>query len=604
MPKSPTGFRSEVLVQPERMAIYAAAKNFTIGKARPGVAPTSSSAAGEEWQNTGWDFYDTIGEYRYAVDWVGNLLSRATLYVTKDGKRTEDANVLEVVQALFGGPDGQAEMLRSLGIHYTVAGEAYVIGVDMDDQDDWFVIASTEIRRSGDNRFSVQGLDLEIAEGDSIVMRLWRAHPRKPWKSNAPTRAVLPILAEIEKLTMHVAAQLDSRLAGAGLLLLPSEMTFPQMPTTQVQTPPSTEEDEAAPTPTGAQAFVNMLIEVMSKAIGDRSDASALVPVVLQVAGEYLEKVQHLKFWSDLDEKAIELRNEAIRRLALGMDMPPEILTGTAEVNHWGAWQVDESSIKSHSEPLLKAITSALTAGYLWPVLEADGMDRDEARTYAIAADTTQLRMRPNRSRESQELWEKGELKSSTMRLENGFTEDDAPDDAERLDWLMRQVASGKSSASPEQLGQVLNMLGLKIVAIEEVAEPVRGQRAAPSLEDHPDRNPPEEVVAAAEVMVYRALERAGNRLKVRLSGKTNGTPAHELYLTMPQLTQPEVDALLEDAWASTEWATLPCNSHELEQVLNRYTHMLISLRKPHDRGLLRTNLHELFVSDRDFAAV
>ena len=603
MPKSPTGFRSEVLVQPERMAIYAAAKNFTIGKARRGVAVTSSTAAGEEWQNTGWDFYDTIGEYRYAVDWVGNLLSRATLYVTKDGKRTEESSVTEVAQALFGGPDGQAEMLRSLGIHYTVAGEAYVIGVDMEDQDDWFVIASTEIKRSGDNRFSVQGLDLEIAEGDSLVMRLWRAHPRKPWKSNAPTRAVLPILAEIEKLTMHVAAQLDSRLAGAGLLLLPSEMTFPQMPTTQTA-PTEDDEDSTAPAPTGAQAFVNMLIEVMSKAIGDRSDASALVPVVLQVAGEYLEKVQHLKFWSDLDEKAIELRKEAISRLALGMDMPPEILTGTAEINHWGAWQVDESSIKSHSEPLLKAITSALTVGYLRPVLEAEGMDRDEAATYAIAADTTQLRMRPNRSRESQELFEKGEIKAATMRLENGFTEDDAPDDAERKLWMLRQIVSGASSASPEQLSQALQLLGLQIVSVEEVEAEARGPRETPSLEDHPDRNPPEEVVTAAEVMVYRALERAGNRLKVRLAGKTNGTPAHELYLKMPQLTAAEVDALLEDAWASTEWATLPCGSAELEQVLNRYTHMLIALRKPHDRALLSLNLNELFVPDRAFAGV
>ena len=341
-----------------------------------------------------------------------------------------------------------------------------------------------------------------------------------------------------------------------------------------------------------------MLIDVMSTAIGDRADASALVPVVLQVAGEYLEKVQHLKFWSELDEKAIELRNEAIRRLALGMDMPPEILTGTAEVNHWGAWQVDESSIKSHSEPLLTAITSALTVGYLRPVLEAEGMDPNEASTYSIGADTSQLRMRPNRSRESQELYEKGELKAETMRIENGFTEDDKPDDEERKFWLLSKVASG--SATPAQVEAALQMLGVQIVTAESQAAPeeqeTREARPDPSLIDHPDRNPPEEVVTAAEVMVFRALERAGNRLKVRLSGKTGGTPAHELYMKLPQLTATEVDGLLEDAWSSTEWATLPCRADELEIVLNRYTAGLLALRKPHDRVLLATNLHELFV--------
>ena len=127
MPKSPSGFRSEVLARPENIAVYAAAKNFTIGKARKGVPVTSEKQAGEEWQETGWDFYDTIGEYRYAVDWVGNLLSRATLHALKDGKTTTDALPTEVVSALFGGQDGQSEMLRALGIHYTVAGEASAI---------------------------------------------------------------------------------------------------------------------------------------------------------------------------------------------------------------------------------------------------------------------------------------------------------------------------------------------------------------------------------------------------------------------------------------------------------------------------------------------
>ena len=591
MPR-PSGYRSEVLAQPTQMAVYAAAKNYTIGKARKGVPVNTGNSSGEGWQDTGWDFYDEIGEYRYAVDWVGNLLSRAVLTVTENGAESTNELAIETMAALFGGPEGQSEMLRSLGIHYTVAGEAFIVGVDQGDADSWHVIASTEIKRTGDNTFRIPGMDLDITGNDSLVMRLWRAHPRKPWKANAPTRAVLPILGEINKLTMHVAAQLDSRLAGAGLLILPSEMSFPTMPTTKPRQPANEGDPVQTIAPSGAQGFVDMLIDVMETAIGNRGDASALVPIVLQVAGEYIDKVQHLTFWSELDEHAIELRNEAIRRLALGMDMPPEVLTGIADVNHWGAWQVDESSIKAHSEPLLKAITSALTIGYLRPVLEAEGMSEEEALTFAIGADTSQLRMRPNRSKESIELYEHGELKAETMRRENGFTEDDEPDEEERRKWLIRKVASG--SASPEQVEQALQMLGIQIVS-EADADNMRETRPDPSIKDHPDPGIPEEAVAAAEQMVFRALERAGNRLKNRLGGKVSERiDAVALYLRMPEITAAEANGLLEDAWASCSWTDLGVEAEALERVLDAYTTALLVKRAPHDRALLRTYLADI----------
>lgn len=594
MPKS---FRSEVLSAPTSPAIYAAAKNYSIGKSSSGVPNTVDKSTGEPWQDNGWDFYDTNGEYRYAVDWVGNLLSRAKLFVTENGEPTTNELALAVMASLFGGEEGQSEMLRTLGVHYTVAGEAYVIGIadDEDDEDDWLVIASTEITKSdgadGRKIFKVKGMDLEVKAGESVVIRMWRSHPRKPWKANSPTRAVLPILSELEKLTMHVAAQLDSRLAGAGLLLVPSEMSFPRMPT---QTPGADPDDEAsaAPANAGAQAFVDMLIEVMSTAIGDRSDASAFVPIVLQLAGEYIEKVQHLKFWSELDEKAIELRTEAIRRLALGMDMPPEVLTGVADVNHWGAWQIDESAIKAHSEPLLKAITSALTTGYLRKVLEAEGMASEDARAFAIHADTSQLRMRPNRSKEAIELYEHGELSAEAMRRENGFDENDAPTDEERRKFLLWKVASG--SATPEMVTDALRLLGIEIVVADEDAleeARMREARPEPSIREHPTQEPPEEIVAAAEIMVYRALERAGNRLKARTGGRTGGVAAKDLYTRMPELSSAEIGGLLEDAWSCTEWTALDVDTEELATRLDAYTGVLLATRKPHDRDALRAHL-------------
>src|SRR3546814_12598118 len=56
-------------------------------------------------------------------------------------------------------------------------------------------------------------------------------------------------------------------------------------------------------------------------------------------------------FHTPFDEETRELREEAIRRLALGQDAPPELLLGVGNMNHWGAWLVQADTINTHVEP-------------------------------------------------------------------------------------------------------------------------------------------------------------------------------------------------------------------------------------------------------------
>jgi len=597
MPRG-TPFRSEVLAVPAT-GFVAAARNFTIGKANRNWSGKGGRSAGEEWQNAAWDFYDSIGEYRYGVDWVGNLLSKATLYVTgPDGEPSKDERVIEAMAALFGGPEGQAEMLRMLGIQFTVAGEAFIVGLDADGEDDWFVIAATEITRKGGTTFSIgTGSDkIEADTADSMVIRIWRPHPRKPKVSTSPSRAVLPILSEIERLTMHVAAQLESRLTSAGLLILPSQFSFPTLPSRKM----NAEDPDVAPVASQvanpAQAFADLLVEIASIAIDDPSDASAKVPIVTQVDGEYIDKVQFLKFWTDLDQHAIELRQEAIRRLGLGMDMPPEILSGTADVNHWGQWAIDEAAIKSHSEPLLKVITSSLTVGYLRPVLESLEMDPEEVKGFSIAADTADLRLRPNRSKEAMELYDRGVLSKEAVVRENGFDETDVMGDVERTEWLTVKLAEGQTT--PELVAQGLTLLGVPVTAPAEPAEETHEQRPTPTKRLHPVTGPPsdgevpEELVAGSEILVFRALERAGNRLKNRVNGHIPAkTTAAKLYMRLPALSEAEIAAVLEDAWTCVDDFGLPSDTDTLVRTLDSYTRTIMTLRKPPDRELLREHL-------------
>lgn len=503
MPRTPR--REIVTIQgPTGMVAAAVRLNRGAKSKKPKRAPG--------WNHESWRFFDTIGEFRYACTWVGNILSRAKLVVYKDGKPTDEDLPVAALAALFGGPEGQREMLRLLGINLTAAGDAYIFGEDQgEDPDMWRVVAATQVSSMGDGDNMVWKIGNTPLD-NPLAIRLWKPHPQKYSEPDAPARAVLPILGELEMLSKYVSAQGTSRLAGAGILGLPSEMSFGS-----VRTINGDDTDSQTITGGSADAFLIELMDTMMAAIEDQSDAAAKVPIILQGPGSAIEQIKHITFWTPFDENTKVLRDEAIRRLALGMDMPPEILTGSGDMNHWNAWAMEEASIKAHTEPLLQIITTGLSEKYLRPYLEDNDIDEDEARRYSIHADTSEIRLRPNRSKEAIELFEHGELSAKTMLVENGFDpEADIPTDEERKTWLTRKVAGG--SVNPEIVAYALSLLGVPIPAgLIQVQERTTEERPTPTLEDHPTRDIPSEPdIAAAGVVVFRALERAGAKLRTK----------------------------------------------------------------------------------------
>lgn len=566
-------------------SLVASAKRITRG-----VDPNKIARSGTGWQDAAWHFYNTVGEYAYAVNWVGNLLSRAKLYATiddGDGPRRlpPDDPASRLVEALFYDEQGRSTALQQIGVHYTVAGEAWVVGFEEDGQEQWQVVAPSRIKKTGDD-YTING---KPVTGDPFMMRIWRPHPVDNSAATSPSRAALPILSEIERLTMHVAAQVDSRLSSAGILFLPNQMTF------AVKT-------EDGNTITGnADAFVDVLQDVMGRAIMNREDASALVPIVVTADGEVIEHVHHLQFWSELDNHAIELRTEAIRRLALSMDMPPEILTGQGDTNHWSSWSIDESSIKSHTEPLLNRIADDLATGYLRPMLIQGGdgvaaLPAEDARSYGIGVDTSEMRLRPNRSEEALELWDRGVLSAETLAIETGFRSDDIQDEAEHKRWFLNKVASGQTT--PEIVEAALRALGIELEVRDNPDAPsdrpeIQEARPTPSLEDHPRREIPDEseiaMLAACEVLVFRALERAGNRLKNKTQRKIPGVAASETYM-FHKVDTGTLDFVLEDAWSAVDrfahrWGV---NSERLTACLDAYTRAILVEQKPHDPQMMR----------------
>jgi hypothetical protein len=615
-----SGVRSEVLSSPQHSharALLASARNF---RSKPIDATNpASQLKPEEWHRLAWDFYDNIGEYRYSVDWKANLLSRAKLVVLQNGEPTTDQRALDALAALYDGPEGQSEMLRQIGRHAEVAGDCFLMGVvppeNSKEEADWLIAAACETKYSeSEKTWTV--VDEKFPDSKTLVVRIWRPHPRIRRWADSPSRAILPVLAEIDGLTKHVAAQIDSRLAGAGILFVPNEMTFAGARAEAVQTIDPETGDPVSPDQTSnsdPNELVKLLIDVMSAAIADRSDPSALVPIIIQADGDAIKNVRFETFSTTLDAKAIELRSEAIRRLALGLDMPPEILTGTSDMNHWSSWGVEEAALKAHTEPLLAEICDALTTGYLWQAIEGD-----DAQEFSFGFDSSELRVRPNRSKEAIELYNLGILGPQTVIIENGFDPAAAMTDEEKVVWLLTKIAGG--SATPDQVQAALEALGVNLVITpgaagdtattrgDQVREDIRVQeddpqkpiegptpvkrgkdvppgtpkgeapakapaqkprqsRPDPSIKGHPTKDIPAkkgaDTVALAQVgavMVHRALERAGNKIKTTLNGApidpaTNDrAKAANIYRFVHlDAASTTVDSLLADAWGSVE---------------------------------------------------
>jgi hypothetical protein len=563
------------------------------------------------WHPEAWEHYRNIGEFRYSCDWIGAMLSKATIHATVetvDGVEVvEDGSILEYISAFFSNADGRAEMFRLVGIHMSVTGDCYIVGYPDPDPmgdggDKWEVAASTKcIRPAVDGEpWKVNDITLTDVDPDTVTaIRVWRPDPLDVQLSISPTRSVLTTLRQIHKLGQYISAQLDSRLAGAGILLMPDTMTLPPAPVVEGQ-------PAQVKSANNAEELMTILMEAMKASLANQDTAAAKVPIVVTAGAEAIAAVKHMTFWSELDEHAAELRKEAIGRLALGMDVPPEVLQGASDSNHWSAWQADESAIKAHAEPLLKIITTAIGKEYLRPLLSVDpDYEGQRLSAYSVAADTSEMRLRPNRSKEALELHAMGILSDEALIRECGFDPTDMNNEKQFALWLTRKVALG--STTPELVEAALKELGvhLTVVRPEEPAGTGTEGRPGPSLVDHPVQDIPDQkrsadrkeardegrvpssdverkasLLASCDMLVLRALERAGNRLKNKAQTKFS-VPASELHCFV---IAEDVDDLLTDAWSYVPLIAKRAglSAEALERDLHNYTGKLLVSQTAH----------------------
>lgn len=583
--------------------------------------------ASKSWlaRRNGTVFYtgNCIGEFRFGVNWKAHALSQCTLAIEEETAegfiRVTDPNAPENValQMLFGGDAGQSQALSSMTLHLEVAGETYLVGETMDEDgrpdpngvDTWTIYSNEEIQEKnaggpgapasweldrGDGRKRV------VTEDNAWVIRLWHSHPRKWVEADSPARAAIPILREIEQLTKHVAAQVDSRLAGAGVLFVPTEMTFSAGATigggvvqTEGELNPLAEPDAQGQ----VNKFVVDLTQAMTLPIANRDHPSALVPVIVKAPGAMIANVKHITFDSPLDKKSLELRKEGIGRLAATADMPGDIILGIGDVNHWTSWQLEESAIKIHIEPLGETMTSGLSQRFLRLAVRALGAVYNPKRR--IVLDTANLRLRPDRSTQAQWLYDHLELSGEALLRETGFDVGDAPKPEDIKVALLKRLATG--TASPELVNAAVqamfmggNTLGPVEVAQPAAIGPGSGGTGSDPVPPERDRQPPEDtgppgpesppaaaasavgVFVSAELLVKRAVERANNRINRRA----------KIRKAIPK---DQLDAALAGAWDDVPHAAelLGVDPAWFTDRLDAYTRGVLTTGEEHQPRIL-----------------
>lgn len=444
---------------------------------------TNSVQAGQD--NVAWYFWSRLPELRYVSRYISNALSVATLYVGiadenlggPPRRLPQDHPATTLLEDFAGGFTGQKDLLDRLGLHLTVTGDSVLIGpkygsgTQEQPFDRWRVYSTEEVySRQGKIyvRFPGNSREVPIPEG-TVAVRIWREHPKLRWDADSPVKGSFEVLKELDMLNQHVIASGSSRLVGAGLLCIPEEM---DLPGSDMETE-GTEVDQ----------FVALLIEIMGMAKKNPESAAARIPIILRGEGEAISKIQHFDFSTEFSNMVPELRMGAIRRLALGMDVPPEILLGSEQSNSWSAWQTDESTLRVHLIPLLQLIASSLTEGWLRPMLEAlplSDAQKEEIPKIVIHYDVSNLKIHQDVSGDAQSLYDRYELDADHLRIALGYGADSAPDNKEvARQILMALVKSGDPQLVPYAIEGLRDNFGIDLLPKPPM---VNGQPVAPRV--------------------------------------------------------------------------------------------------------------------------
>jgi hypothetical protein len=467
----------------------------------------------QKWQSDAWRFYHEIGEIAYAYDFIAAALRRARLVIAKPDAESGAPTVLDPSEApeawdaldrVKASSGGQGAILANLSICLGVPGEGYVVGWHPDGpngDEEWDAFSPDQLHGEGTDWYIATAPNQSVTAmtkltDQDFVCRIWKRDPQ--WRDLAMS-AMRPLITSCDELLIlsrAIRAAAVSRLAGAGVLIVPDEISF----------------GSADPTEDDGDPLTDDLLAVMTTPIEDPTSAAAVVPFILRVPSQLAgpDMIRHLTFDRPIDPEQAKQRTELLHRIFNGLDMPTEQFEGNS--NHWNAWLADDQG-QDRLESLLTLICAGLTSGYLRPALGENAGD------LMVWFDPSEMVKHPNLSTDAEEALANAAIGYPAYRRVRGFDESDAmePDDFE----YWKEVQAAKHAAKPAPVDSSNVVKGAP-------AQP----ETDPALDDTPivasardrlpigselldlERGVRHRLQVAADAEMTRTLERVGAKLR------------------------------------------------------------------------------------------
>lgn len=297
--------------------------------------PRAESREGTE----AWEAWRRVGEIHYSTTQQARLVGRLdwTLRVN-GGEPMDTASSDAVLTAAFG--EGFRDLAVRSALHLQVPGGYHLCRTRPSDPNSWKIIG-----------YSPNRADREAMEASDIVIVVREEDPADSARNDSPVLASLDTARALILARAQERAQSRNRTAQHGILVYANETKLNE----------------------------SELMDVITAPLANEGSAASVVPNLIGVPAEFVKDgFNQVDLGGDYDEKLSDKIDRLVRSLAVQLDVPPELLLGFGDTNHWSAWAIQEDNWLGHVEPLAAPI------------------GRGFAEAIMAATDTTGLALEPD----------------------------------------------------------------------------------------------------------------------------------------------------------------------------------------------------------------
>jgi len=425
----------------------------------------------QQWQALAWGYRDMIGELRYGLQYRARAISRVRFFAAQiigdddepiplSLRNDEDAEKrarITLPPALCAAAEEELARLpldagyQFLGVwseNFDVAGECYLHGFydEWTGEEQWKIRSVDEVEFGTDGR-TVHLIDETVPggigrridlsdEGGEELYRLWVPHPRRSHLADSALHAMIGTMEDICLIGREMRAVMRSRIMANGVILMPDGMTMMR----NVREDADGDEEDSP--------FMAEFTEAINAPIANEGDPGGTVPVVLTGSIEDIQAWRHERLEREDSEELNDKLAACLGRLAAGMDIPPEILKGMGDANHWTAWQIDASTARHHIEPGVRLMADSLTGALLRAALLKRGFPIDQVRQVRTWYDLGTLTENPNRRQDALDARREGAIGNASFRRALGFNDGDAPTPQEVVEMVALKAGFDQATAT------------------------------------------------------------------------------------------------------------------------------------------------------------